>query len=146
MQPFTPKEQDFFDTFVDYLLGKADRETVSWSTRRPAGRAGATVRPRSSPSRSATPTERSPISASRCREIFRTEDGEEFNLIEHRGNKVVLVVRGFGAKICPYCVAQTKAMAEEGAIKKIEQRNAAPRGGLPRHEERLRGLPEAYSC
>ena len=147
VQPFTPKEQDFFDTFVDYLLGKADRETVS-SVYAPTGGAGGGSGQAAEFPEPIGDVERaeSYVGKPLPREIFRTEEGEEFNLIEHRGNKVVLVVlRGFGSKICPYCVAQTKAMAEEGAIRKIEQRNAVLEVVYPGTKNGFDAFQRAYS-
>ena len=146
VQPFTPKEQDFFDTFVDYLLGKADRNKVS-SAYAPSGGASGSDDPTEAFPEPIGDVDRAApyIGKPLPREIFRTEDGEDFNLIEHRGNKVVLVVlRGFGAKICPYCVAQTKAMAEEGAIKKIGQRNAVLEVVYPGTKNGFEAFQRAY--
>lgn len=148
VQPFTPKEQEFFETFVDYLSGdeSVDRQTLS-SIYAPSGGAGAGDAQAEAFPEPIGDVERAEpyIGKPLPREIFRTEDGEDFNLIEHRGNKVVLVVlRGFGAKICPYCVAQTKAMAEEGAIKEIEKRNAVLEVVYPGTKNGFEAFQRAY--
>lgn len=56
---------------------------------------------------------------------YRNTSGEEFDLASLRGEKVVLVVlRGYGGKVCVYCTAQTSALCDENAFEEFERLGA----------------------
>lgn len=56
-------------------------------------------------------------------EVFRTVDGEDLDLIKHRGRKVVLVIFRDSAGN-RWRDAQTASMSKEGWMREFEQRNA----------------------
>lgn len=76
---------------------------------------------------------------------FLSADGESFSLKQHRGRKVVLVLlRGYGGKICPYCVAQTRALCADGSLEAFRERGTELEVVFPGGPEGLEGFQEAY--
>lgn len=76
---------------------------------------------------------------------FMSADGEPFSLKQHRGRKVVLVLlRGYGGKICPYCVAQTRALCADGSLQAFRERGTELEVVFPGGAEGLAGFQDAY--
>ena len=76
---------------------------------------------------------------------MRSADGKVFDLNKRRGQKIVLVLlRGFDGEICPYCVAQTKALCDAGALQEFKDRNVALEVVFPGSEAGLAAFEESY--
>ncbi|MEM6672278.1 MAG: redoxin domain-containing protein [Planctomycetota bacterium] len=77
---------------------------------------------------------------------FRDADGNRIDLKRRTRGRiaVVVILRGFGDGICPYCVAQTKAMCREGALAALEERNALLQVVYPGSENGFEAFQTAY--
>lgn len=77
--------------------------------------------------------------------VFKTPDGDDFDLGTLRGQKVVLVIlRGYEGKVCVYCTAQTKALCQSGAFKEFEELGARLQIVFPGEKNGLAAFQAAY--
>lgn len=146
-QPFTRREQEHFADLVATYSGDASarrRVAEGYAGVLPgSGGSAARAFPESGgDARLAQQLMGAPLPMS----VFLDENGENFDIASRlRGRRVVLVVlRGFEGKICPYCVAQTAAMCDEGAIAAFEERGVELQVVYPGSTNGLQTFKQAY--
>jgi len=120
-QPWTQRELEEFDDYVRaYTEIGADRGQLS--SRYSSRRSGPSeVRTLSGDADKAREFLGKPLPLT----LYRDHGGVELDLESLRGTPVVLVVlRGFGGRLCVYCCAQTEALCEANAFEEIERLGA----------------------
>ncbi len=146
VQRFTELERRSFDAIVDYykgVQGSMKKLRGLYGGGSSSGGGGAALKfPEPGGDR---PLSDRFIGAEPPMMDFITADGEPFSLRKHRGRKVVLVLlRGYGGKICPYCIAQTRALCADGSLQAFKERGTELEVVFPGGPEGLEGFQKAY--